>query len=177
MSNELRIAISGKSGCGNSTVSRLVADKLNLTLINYTFKNMAEEMGVEFEELCEMAESDTKYDFLIDKKQVELFKKAPRCVLGSRLAIWLLTDAFATFYLDAAPETRAKRIAEREGKEYSEAFEKTAERDRRDRQRYIKLYKIDINKHDFVDLHIDANSLDQYAIAEKILEYCRQKPP
>ncbi|HEY9053576.1 MAG TPA: hypothetical protein VIO60_02025, partial [Rectinemataceae bacterium] len=31
------IAISGKSGCGNTTVSRLVAKRLERRFINYTF--------------------------------------------------------------------------------------------------------------------------------------------
>ena len=31
---ELRVAISGKSGCGNTTVSTLLAQKLNVKLIN-----------------------------------------------------------------------------------------------------------------------------------------------
>ena len=35
------VAISGKSGCGNSTVSRLLSDRLGVQLINYTFRRMA----------------------------------------------------------------------------------------------------------------------------------------
>jgi cytidylate kinase len=34
MSNELRIAVSGKSGCGNTTVSRLLSQRLGIRLIN-----------------------------------------------------------------------------------------------------------------------------------------------
>ena len=50
--SKIKIAVSGKSGCGNSTVSRLLADKLGLKLINYTFHNMAEEAGIPFAEFC-----------------------------------------------------------------------------------------------------------------------------
>ena len=56
--SKIKIAVSGKSGCGNSTVSRLLAEKLGLKLINYTFHNMAEEAGIPFEELCLKAEND-----------------------------------------------------------------------------------------------------------------------
>jgi cytidylate kinase len=38
MQKVLRIAISGKSGCGNTTVSRMVAEKLGLRFINFTFR-------------------------------------------------------------------------------------------------------------------------------------------
>ena len=43
MTKDLRIAISGKSGCGNTTVSGLLAQKLGIKLINYTFRQLAEE--------------------------------------------------------------------------------------------------------------------------------------
>ena len=47
----LRIAISGKSGCGNSTVSRLVAAKLGIRMVNYTFKDLARDKGMSLEEI------------------------------------------------------------------------------------------------------------------------------
>ena len=91
MSSELRIAISGKSGCGNSTVSRLVAESLKLRLINYTFRNIAEEQGISFEEVCRRAQKDYNYDRELDKKQVEMAMEGS-CVLGSRLAVWMLKE-------------------------------------------------------------------------------------
>ena len=72
MSSELTIAISGKSGCGNTTVSTLLAQRLGLRLINYTFHTMAEERGVSFEEICRLAEQDDQYDLHLDRHQVEL---------------------------------------------------------------------------------------------------------
>ena len=42
---ELRIAISGKSGCGNTTVSTMLAQRLGIKLINYTFRNLAKDIG------------------------------------------------------------------------------------------------------------------------------------
>lgn len=44
--NKLRIAISGASGCGNTTVSSLLADGLGIPCINYTFRNLAKELGM-----------------------------------------------------------------------------------------------------------------------------------
>ena len=61
MLNDVKIAISGKSGCGNSTVSGLVAKRLGLELINYTFKSIAEEMNISFAEVCRRAEEDSSY--------------------------------------------------------------------------------------------------------------------
>ena len=40
---KLRIAISGLSGCGNTTVSKKLSEMLGVRMINYTFRNLAEE--------------------------------------------------------------------------------------------------------------------------------------
>jgi cytidylate kinase len=169
MSNDVRIAISGKSGCGNTTVSRIVAKTLGLKLVNYTFHDLADEQGISFEELCRLAEIDERYDRELDKTQVRL-AAGPGVVLGSRLAIWLLTDADLKVYLDGPPEVRAARIAGREGTTVEEALEQTTERDNRDRERYIRLYGIDIDDYDFADLIVDTARGNQNYVASRILD-------
>ena len=54
---ELRIAISGKSGCGNTTVSTLLSQKLNVTLINFTFRQLAAEKNMTLAEVIEAAKT------------------------------------------------------------------------------------------------------------------------
>ena len=56
------IAISGKSGCGNTTVSRTVAELLGRTFINYTFRKMAEEEGTSLESILALADQDSSWD-------------------------------------------------------------------------------------------------------------------
>ena len=48
---ELRIAISGASGCGNTTVSTLLADTLGIPCINYTFRSLAKELDMPLKQL------------------------------------------------------------------------------------------------------------------------------
>ena len=168
MSSDLRVAISGKSGCGNTTVSRLVADRLGLPMINYTFKDLARDNGMTFEEVCEKAEQGPEFDYLIDRMQVEMAEKGP-CVLGSRLAIWLLRDRAFTVYLDAPPEIRAARIAMREGIPHGLSLEKMLARDKRDRDRYLRLYDWDMDNYSFARLVIDTGSLDPPAVADRIV--------
>ena len=170
----LKVAISGKSGCGNSTVSRIVADRLDLKVINYTFKDMAKEMNVTFDQLCQLAEKESKYDLKLDKKQLEMVSQSSRCILGSRLAVWLLKEAYPKVYLFASPNVRAGRISCREGEDFQESLLKMTDRDKRDRQRYLKLYRIDIDEYDFVDLVIDTDHLDQNDIADRIIEFCQK---
>jgi len=166
---KVRIAISGKSGCGNSTVTKLVGKRLGLRVINYTFHDMAKEMGVTFEEVCELAEKDPKYDRHLDDTQVTLAKEAG-IVLGSRLAIWLIEDANLKVYLSASPEVRAQRIANREHANLEFTYEEMMKRDRRDRERYIRLYDIDNDDYHFADLILDTDSMDQHEEADRIVE-------
>lgn len=173
-SQDLRIAISGKSGCGNSSVSRLVADALGLRLLNYTFKDLALDKGMSFEELSAKAEIDPQYDLTIDRMQVEL-ARAGRCVLGSRLAIWLLRDTAFTVYLSASVEVRARRIAHREGGDYEVVLARTAERDERDHDRYARLYGYDVDQYDFARFVVDTEKLDQDGVAGAIVDFARRE--
>lgn len=167
------VAISGKSGCGNSTVTGLVAERLGLRIVNYTFHNLAEDLRMEFGELCRRAESDSSYDLSLDARQVELAKEG-NCVVGSRLAIWLMRNLAFTVYLYAPPEVRAQRILKREGGTYESVLESTLDRDRRDRERYLRLYAIDNDEYQFADLIVDAGAQDQYAVAGAIVGEVRR---
>ena len=116
----MRIAISSKSGCGNTTVSTLLAKKLGYPMVNFTFRQMAEERGVDFWTFCQMAENDLNIDRELDRRQVEMAMKEENCILASRLAIWMLEKADFKVYLTASAETRAKRILKREGGSFSQ---------------------------------------------------------
>ena len=168
--SELRIAISGKSGCGNTTVSTMLSKKLGVTLINYTFRQLAQENGLTLAQVIENAKTDDSYDKAVDGKQVELAKKES-CVLGSRLAIWMLREADVKVYLIASDDTRAKRILNREGGDLQQIKDFTAMRDREDSARYMKLYNIDNNEYEFADLKIDTATRTPEQIVDLILDY------
>lgn len=164
----MKIAISGKSGCGNSTVSRVVARRLGYRLVNYTFHSVAQEIGVSFDEMCELAEHDDKWDRYVDRRQVEMAREGD-AVLGSRLAIWVLHDADFRVYLDAPIQVRASRIQKREGGDLEEVRRKTLMRDHRDHDRYLRIYGIDNNDYEFVDLVIDTTDLTPEQVADRIV--------
>jgi cytidylate kinase len=170
----LKIAISSKSGCGTTTVSKLISQTLDLRMINYTFRNMAQELGMELKDLLALADSDDSWDRGLDAKQVAL-SQAGNCVLGSRLAIWLLKDADLKVYLTASPEVRSSRINQREGGDFATVMAWTMERDAHDRQRYLKLYGIDNDQFDFVDLCIDTTNRRPEMILEDIIYALRIK--
>lgn len=174
MSNkDIRIAISGQSGCGNTTVSKIISEKLNCKMVNYTFRNVAEEQGMEFRDFCIMAEKDPKWDYYVDEKQVELAMEGSS-VLGSRLAVWMLKEADLKVFLTASPEVRAGRIHKREGGDIQEIMDYTAARDTRDSARYKKLYEIDNSDYGFCDLVINTDNYNPDQIVNIILSAVRR---
>lgn len=174
LNKEIRVAISGKSGCGNTTVSTLLSKKLGVTLINYTFRQLASEKGLTLKQVIENAKTDDSYDIFVDTHQVEL-AKAESCVLGSRLAIWMLKEADLKVYLYASDETRAKRILNREGGSLQEIKDFTAMRDSEDTKRYKRIYKIDNNDYNFADLIIDTSKYNPEQIVELIVSELKKR--
>lgn len=164
----LRIAVSGLSGCGNTTVSTLLAASLGISCINYTFRNLAKELDMPLKKLIEAAKTDFQYDRLIDARQVEQAQR-DSCVLGSRLAVWMLKEADLKVYLYASAEARARRILQREGGSLESIKAFTAMRDSDDTRRYKVLYNIDNTDCSIADMCIDTEQYAPEAIVTLIL--------
>jgi cytidylate kinase len=175
MKNPIRIAISGKSGCGNTTVSKLAAEALGLRFINFTFRSLAGERGLSLREVLSLAAADDTWDKEVDRRQVQLAREDGGCVLGSRLAIWMLAEADLKVYLTARAATRARRIVLREGGSLEAVAAFTEERDRQDRERYLRIYNIDNDDYSFADLVIDTDERSPSEIASLIIEKARQR--
>ncbi len=165
----MRIAISGKSGCGNTTVSTMVSEALGFEMINFTFRTLAEEKGLDFWKLCELAEKSDVHDLEVDRRQVEMALATQDCVLGSRLAIWMLKEADLKVYLTATTEERAKRVLKREGGTFSERLAQTNKRDKNDSARYKRLYGINNSDTSIADMVIDTTDLEPQEVAALII--------
>jgi cytidylate kinase len=168
------IAISGLSGCGNTTASALVAKKLGLKRINYTLRDLAHEKGLPFATVQEKAgEEFPKWDLELDAKLAKMASNG-NCVAASRLAIWLV-PADLRVWLEAPRATRAKRIAKREGGRPDAAA--VARRDAQNAARYKKLYGIDVSKHrQITDAELDAGKLTANQVAAAIVKLARNPP-
>lgn len=171
----MRIAISSKSGCGNTTVSTLLSEKLGFKLINFTFRQMAAEKGVDFWTFCSMAEKDDNIDRELDARQVEMAMAEENCVLGSRLAIWMLTEADLKVYLAADSLTRAERVFRREGGSLEERIAQTRMRDENDSARYKRIYGIDNNDTSVADLVIKTDDKSPEEIVGIIISHLKRE--
>ena len=172
----MRIAISSKSGCGNTTVSTLLSEKLGYPMVNFTFRQMAQERGVDFWTFCRMAEDDYDIDRELDRRQVEMAMEQKDCILASRLAIWMLKEADLKVYLTATAETRAKRIYTREGGSLEERYKETVRRDENDTNRYKTIYGIDNSKpEECADLIIATDDKTPDEIVSLIIKEVEEK--
>ena len=166
----MRIAVSGKSGCGNTTVCKLLSEKLGYNMVNFTFRQLAEEKGIPFWDFCAMAEKDDNIDRELDSRMVQMALEHENSILGSRLAIWNMKDADLKVYLLASDEERARRIVKREGGSFEERLNQTKTRDANDSARYKRIYGIDNNDSSFADLVIDTEGKTPEQITDIIIE-------
>jgi cytidylate kinase len=174
MKKDIKIAISGRSGCGNTTVSRMVSDLLDLHFINFTFRSLAEERHLDLKQVLELAAKDDSWDREVDTRQVAMARESGGCVLGSRLAIWMLEEADLKVYLHAHAHVRAQRIVQRESGKLEEIAAFTAERDKQDHARYLRIYNIDTDDYAFADMVIDTNDIAPHEIVAMIVSRARE---
>lgn len=168
--NHLCIAISGLSGCGNTSVSSALAKMLGIPCINYTLRNLAQDEGIAFAEMRMLAEQDDTWDLLLDEKQIA-FSKHQSCVVGSRLAIWKIPYPSLKVYLEVDERIRATRIQKREQGDIALIQKKTNDRDMDDYKRYKRLYTIDVKQYKTqADIIINANTLGIAEVVDYIMK-------
>ena len=157
----MKIAISGHSGCGNTTATTNVGQALQLKMVNYTFRDLARNLGVNFEEMHKEASTNLIYDYLTDLTLIRNALSNENIVVGTRLAAWLV-DAQLRIWLHAPLETRAARINRREShksESYEQVLYTTLKRDEQNRKRYLRLYGLDIDDHSDFDISINTEKL------------------
>jgi len=143
------IAVSGLTGSGKNTLGELLAKKLGYRLICPTFKDLAAKEGIPLMEFQKKAEADPN----IDKKFDALLKEqagSGNCVVTTWLGPWMV-EADVRIKVFAPLKARAQRIAKRDKMSLEDAASHVKERDERNRNRYKKLYHIDIFEEDIFD--------------------------
>ena len=168
------LTISGNSGSGNTSTSRLLAQKMGLRLVHYTFRDYAQEHQIGFATVRKMAREQPDIDRYIDERQVELARRG-NCIVASRLAIWLVRPADFSVYLYAPLSVRSRRIHQREHTGYLHTLCATFMRDRDDTRRYRRKYNINTKVYDFVDIVVDTRVYSVKQIVELIAEGVKEK--
>ncbi|MFQ6068121.1 MAG: (d)CMP kinase [Candidatus Bathyarchaeia archaeon] len=165
------LCISGMAGCGKSTLAKRIAKEYRLRYFSGgdALKALASKAGYktmkkgwwesrEGMRFLKKRMQDSSFDKKIDEKLLEWAKQG-NVVLDSWAMPWLLKTGFK-IWLEASPEKRAQRIAQRDGISIKKALVALKEKDTKTYAIYKKLYGFDLGK-DFspFDLVLDVNQL------------------
>jgi len=175
------ICVAGMSGCGKSTVAKKLAEKYGLRYLSggCALKALAIEGGYQLCErgwweteegrrFLEQRMGDTQFDRRVDG---ELLKEAKQgnVVLDSWTMPWLLKRGFK-IWLEASPEVRARRIAERDGISLEKALSVLSEKDEKTRMIYKSLYGFNLGE-DFSPFHLILDA-DELSVEEVFQTLC-----
>lgn len=173
------ITISGKAGSGKSTVAKEVARKLGLKhySVGDLMRKFAKEKKMPLNELSRLAEKDKSIDMELDKKTIGL-REENNFVIDGRLTAYFLPYADLKIFLDCDDKVRAERILkdkrnDEKSKSLKELVKKIRQREKSERKRYSKLYKIDYRDKKLYNLMIDTTNLSIKEVVDEIMNTAR----
>ncbi|MFH2021288.1 MAG: (d)CMP kinase [archaeon] len=174
------ITISGTAGSGKSTVASILARMLKYK--HYSTgdfqRKLANKKGITIVELGELAKNDLSIDRLTDKMLIDLGKKSDNFVIDSWLSAHFIPHGFKV-YLDADVKERARRITKkRQAESYTktaDAFNAIMQREKTNRDRFLKLYNYDFKDKKNYDLVIDTTHTNAEEVAQMIASGARER--
>jgi cytidylate kinase len=140
---------------------------------------MAQERGMSVLSLNEYAKMDTSVDREIDGFLASLAHSPASLIIDSRLAWYFLPEALKT-YLVVDPNIAAERVfkADRTDENHTSidiAYANNKERERLERERFVKLYSIDPQNWRNYDLIVDSTTASPDEVASIVLERIHQE--
>jgi cytidylate kinase len=177
----LLITISGLPGSGTTTVSRLVADALDLERVpgGEVFRELAREAGMSLAEFGAHAQDHPEIDIELDRRLTER-ARAGGCVVESRLAGWLTARAelpAVRVWIDCDELVRADRVARRDGTTVEQAVLDSRARADLEHARYRAVYEIDLSDRSAYDLVLDSTKAPPADLAAAIAAEARARFP
>ncbi len=166
------ITVSGLTGSGKDTLGKELAKQLSIRHVCPTFKDLAARAGVSLMEFQERAAKNPEIDREFDALLKEEASKGS-CVATSWLSPWMLKSDLR-IYLFAPLKVRASRIAKRDGMPAAKATEHVKMRDSQNKERYMKLYGIDIMQLDEFDLCFNSSKFSPSEMIKIIADIIKQ---
>lgn len=181
------IIISGLPAVGKTTVARIIGEELKLKVIGGgdILKEMAVEEGFnpkgddwwdtdEGIKFLERRKNIPNFDMEVDRRLMKKVEKGDIIVTSYTLP-WLSKSGIK-IWLSGSIESRAKRMAKRDGIDEERCKEIISIRDRENYKIYKKLYNIDFGK-DLKPFHllVETDAIDEKQVSSIILHYVRNR--
>jgi cytidylate kinase len=178
MKGNIVICLAGLTACGKSTVAKRLAEKYGLQYLSggSALKELAIKMGYGTEEkgwwetsegmkFLEHRLHDSSFDQKVDEQLLQWAQRG-NVILDSWTMPWLSKTGFK-IWLEASPKIRAQRLAKRDNITVQEAENAVAEKDRKTKQIYERLYGFKLGE-DFspFDLILDTDRLNADEVYE-----------
>ena len=173
------ICISGNIAVGKTEVAVKLSKKLNYKLYkaSESFRKLARDMNMDLVSFSEYVKNNPEIDLKIEETTKKIAKENDNIIIDARLGFFLLPDAFNVYML-ANIDTAAKRLfraSKTRGKEEEYLSEKEARkaielRENSERERYLKLYKVDIHDKNNYDFVIDTTNLSSDQVVQEIID-------
>lgn len=170
------IVIGGTPGSGKSTAVELLSETHGLAVLSSgkMFRDEAVRRGMTLLEFSRYAQKHPNIDQDLDRQMTQLVLekgKGEDLIVDSRLQAYLLqregAKSFAV-HVDAPLQVRAERVANREAKTTEQAVKEIQERERSERARYLRFYRIDIGDLSVYDLLVDSGDKSPQEVADMI---------
>lgn len=168
------IAVAGLPGTGTTTLCRILSPRLRLPHIyaGQLFRDLAKEHSMSVDEFGDYAETHPEVDIELDRRMISVAKRGSAVIEG-RMAAWQIREAHASglkVLLEAPEETRARRVADREGaKDWMAVLTQNRHREASEAKRYREFYGFDPNDPRHYDLVIDSSSRTPEQIADLVV--------
>lgn len=168
------IILCGLAGTGATTVSKLLASRLNYQRIyaGGIFRQLASEAGLSLEDFLDELTEHPEREMEIDRNLMKEARKG-KMVIDGRVIAWLVPDDRSSFkvWLTCDMEERIRRINLREKSADSRA--RVTYREEIDALRYKELYGIDITDFSVFDTIIDTTNIPPEEVARLVIERYR----
>jgi cytidylate kinase len=179
------IIVSGMPAVGKTTVSKSVGGRLNLKVVGGgdVLKEMAVEEGYDpggedwwdtptGMEFLEKRKRSSSFDKDVDER---LLKKAKQgsVVITSYTLPWL-SEVGIKIWLSGGVESRALRMAKRDGVDPEKCRKIIGVRDKENRKIYRKIYGINFGRDlKPFDLVVETDNIDEERVAQIVLEFVK----
>lgn len=171
----VQITISGLPGSGTSTLVGRLCKSRSMTALNGgdVFRDEASKRGLSVASFSELCKTEPAVDHALDERLIESMKDSNGPdIVESRLAGWWAYREQINchrIWIEVDIEERLRRVAMREGDDIRQ-LEESIIREEADRQRYTRLYGIDILSMEPYTTVIDSTNLTADQVVDAVEE-------